>query len=188
MKKFIAVLLSLVILLSLAACGSPVSSDEDFKAWFNESLSPAYDSFIKTEGGQDAAYPNVSLMLASDVYINAVFDYIESGAQPSSGSVTQEGEAYIYENGFKQKVELNKDDCSIRVTMFNEYEDITETEFVAVFRQEKDEFYIQYHWTMFGELHEICFTAEGGRATVDSGAEELSYSIFDEDIPEDFAK
>ncbi len=190
-KKITALFLAAIMLLSLAACGGKysVSKITDFKDWFNLALVPDYNSFIKTEGAKNAEFGSISLMISSDTYINYIFDYIESGAQPEEGKVTEENGAYIYKtNEFKQRVEFDTKKSAIKVTSLAEFMGESKTQAIAVFMQEKNEYFIQYYWADFGELHEMRFTKDSGSSTVKTGCSELPYSIFASDIPADFAK
>lgn len=191
LKRFTAVLLSVIMLISLASCGGKYSVNKltDFKDWFNLALVPAYDSFVKTDGAKNAAFEDISLMLASDAYINHIFNYIEDGTQPKDGEVTEENGTYYYKfNDFKQRVEFDTKKNAIKVTMLTEFMGETKTQFIAVFMQQKNEYFIQYYWCDFGELHEMRFTETSGYSAIKTGCDKLPYSIFTSDIPSSFAK
>lgn len=191
MKKLVAIFLSIVMLLSLAACGDEfkVKKTEDFRDWFNLSLVPSYDGYLASPDGESAIYPSVSLMLASDSYINAVFDYICDGVFPENGDVTEENGVYTYSYGeFKQTFEFDADKCAVKVTMAMEMMGDSRTEFVAVFAEEKDEFFVQYLMPTFGEYYEMRFTAESGSTLTKTNCYEFPYDIFTDDIPKEFAK
>ena len=191
MKKLLSILLAAVMLLSFAACGEEfkLKEDADFKAWFNESLVPAYNGYIASETANGDAFPSVSLMLASDAYIGYIFDYICDGVYPEDGEITEENGVYSYAcNEFRQSVEFNADKRALRVTMYTEMMGESRTEFIAVFAEKKGEFYIQYLMPTFGEYTEMCFTAEGGSFSLDVGRNEMPFDIFTDDIPDNFAK
>lgn len=191
MKKFSALILAFIMLFSFAACGDEfkVKSNEDFRDWYKLLLVPAYDGYISSPDADADAYPSVSLMLASDAYINYIFDYICDGVYPENGEITEENGVYTYAySEFKQIFEFNTDKPAIKVTMLMEMMGESRTEFVAVLTQQKDEFLIQYITPTFGEYFEIRFTAETGSFVLETDCYELPYDIFNEDIPKDFAK
>ncbi len=191
MKKALSVILSLALLLSLSACsGSPkVRKDADFKEWFNSALSPAYEAFTAAQAGKQAPYPTITMMIASDTYINACFDYMETGKQPQDAEITEENGVYTYKSGnFKQRIEFNKKLSAIKLTMLHDFSGESRTQFSVVFREDGGEYFIQYFWTEFNELHEIRFNKKGGSVLVKTDCTKLDYSIFTNDIPKSFAK
>lgn len=188
MKKFICVALSAVLLVVLASCSGGKTEVEDFSVWFDRELVPTYDSYVEAGEGQ-ATFISIQSMLTSDKCIKACFAYMADGTMPENAQISEENGVYIYREGdYYQTFEFNKETAAIQVKMVNEFMGESQTEFEAVFRQSGDEFYIQYLMPIFGEYHELCFTADGGREAYELEKYELEYSILTEDIPEDFAK
>ncbi len=186
-KKSVALILAVATILCLAACSG--TKKQEFGAWYNNELSPAYDAFVQTEyGKKNAPSPNLSLMVVTDKYLNCIFAYINEGKQPEKGEITEEDGAYIYTlQTFKQKVEFDERTTSIRITnsiiMFGS-ESISS---VITFTERSDKYYIQYFQPDFSQYYEVSFTAESGEIKNESKSE-IPYSIFGEKIPDTFAK
>ena len=186
-KRAVCALTALALVLALPACGK--TKLKKFDDWFNNSLTPAYASFVQTEDGAAAPSPTISLLLASDKYVNCVFDYIENKTQPENGKITEENGVYTYAYGtFSQVFEFDPSTTSIKITMLQSDAGESRTEFVIVLTERSSRFYIQYLTPDFEEYYELSFTAKGGSVRFVSPCSELPYSIFAQDIPSDFAK
>lgn len=189
--KAISIILVCVFLFSLAACTKSykVRRNRDFADWFNLAFTPTYDSFVKTDDAKDAPAPNATLLLASDKYINCVFDYMKDKKQPENGEVTEADGVYTYSYGaFKQTFEFDAKTSSIRVKMIQIMGEEDWTEFEATITQRGNKFYVQYIQPDFNDYTEIEFTSDGGSVLREYSSEKAGNSIFAQDIPENFAK
>lgn len=184
-KRITALLLALIMAVSFTACSK---KGEKMNEWL-DTFSAAYDGYVASADGENAVYPNVSLLVSSSAYLKAVFDYIDSGKMPESAEITEENGVYTYKSGyFKQIIEIDTKTPAIRVEMIQDFMGEGTTEYITVFTEKSGEYFIQQHLVEFGEYYEIRFTAEGGSTTIQTDCYELPYSIFEGEIPESFAK
>lgn len=188
MKKTVVALLLVFVTVVLCSCGSHKLEKADFAQWYNQQLSPAYDSYVKAVQGE-ASFPSLSVMLTNSRGIEACFAYIADGTVPEKGTLTEENGIYTYrEDTYYQTFEFNGENTALKVTMVSEFMGETETDFIAVIRQKGDYFYIQYLMPVFGEYIEVKFNEEGGEEYAQGGCYELPYDISAQDIPNIFAK
>lgn len=186
-KRAVSIILIAALTLSLTACSG--LSKEKFGSWFNDELSPAYNAFVQTEYGKaNAPSPDLSLMIASSVYLNYIFDYVSKGTQPEKGEIKEEDGVYSYvTDTFIQRVEFDTKKASIRITNILSLFGESATQSITTFTERSGKYYIQYYMPDFKEYYEVCFTAESGEIKHES-IDEIPYSIFGEDIPDTFAK
>lgn len=185
LKRLTALLLALIMSVSFTACSK---KGEKMNEWFNE-LSTAYDSYVASADGENTVSPSISLLVASSDYIKAVFDYIDSEKAPEGAEITEDSGIYTYKSGyFKQIIEIDPKNPAIKVEMIQEFMGEGTTEFITIITEKGGEYFIQQHLVEFGEYYEIRFTADGGSATTATGCYEMPYSIFEGEIPENFAK
>ena len=186
LKRITALLLVLVLAASCTGCSK---SGEKMKEWFNGELTEAYDGYIASPDAETAVSPSISLLVASSAYINAVFDYMQDGTQPEEAEITYENGVYTYKaTYFKQVIEIDTKTPCVRVEMLQEYMGESRTDFITVITENGGEYFVQQLLPEFGEYYEIRFTAEGGSTAVKTDCYEMPYSIFEGDIPENFAK
>lgn len=185
--KLTALIIVLALVAGLAACSG--TSKKEFKTWFNDELTAAYDAFVATEYGKaNAPSPDISLMIVSSTYINSVFDYIADGTQPENAEITEENGMYFYKTDtFTQKVELDTKTTSVRVTSFINLLGETMVNSVVTFTERGGEYYIQYLLPEFSNYYEAKFTENNGSVKFENIAQP-AYSIFGQDIPAEFAK
>lgn len=186
-KKAIALILAAATILCFTACSG--TKKNEFKTWFHDEVSPAYDAFVKTEYGKaNAPAYNLSSIVVSSAYIDYVFDFIANGTKPEKGEITEAEGVYTYkEDTFEQTIEFDEKTTSIRVTHSLVVNGEKSTHLVTTITERSDVYYIQYFWPDFSEYYEISFTAENGEIKHER-TNEQPYSIFGEDIPEAFAK
>ena len=186
LKKTTALILMLVLAVSLCSCSK---SGEKMTGWFDE-VSTAYDGYLASADGESAISPSVSLLVASDIYLKSVLEFMDGKTDFGEDvEITEEDGIYTYKSGyFKQKIEIDKKTPAIKVEMIQEFLGSGTTEFITVITEKGGEYFIQQHLVEFGEYYEIRFTKDGGSTTTKTGCYEMPYSIFNGEIPENFAK
>lgn len=185
-KRITALIMALVLAVSLCSCSK---SGEKMTEWFNE-VSTAYDGYLASEDSATAVSPSVSLLVASDLYLKSVLEFIDGKTDFGDDvEITEEDGVYTYKSGyFRQKIEIDKKIPAVKVEMIQEFLGDGTTEFITVITEKDGEYFIQQHLVEFGEYYEIRFTKDGGNTTTKTNCYEMPYSIFEGEIPESFAK
>ncbi len=186
-KRFAALVLALILAVACCACSK---KGESLKKWLNDEVSVAYDDgYMTSENNADAIAPSFSILIGASTYLNEIFDYIDNGTQPDNAEITEENGKYIYNSNFyKVTVEIDSKLPSVRIEMAEEYFGESKTEHITVITEKGGEYFVQQLLPDFGEYYEICFNSKGGSTVTIPDCYEMPYSIFEGDIPENFAK
>ncbi|HBL40515.1 MAG TPA: hypothetical protein DDY98_02670 [Ruminococcaceae bacterium] len=188
-QKICAIALLSVLMLTLFGCGEKKTAKSDYENWFVNGFEPAYASYIASGKAENAPSTDLSLLIASDDYVKEIFRFIKDGTKPIAATITEKDGVYTYAYGtFWQVVEFSAEKTAMKITMHQS--DISEDriEFIAIFAQKGNNYYLQYLAPDFNDYAEVKFNEKGGKALRRGDLSALPYDIFSEDIPSGFAK
>ena len=189
LKKLLAVLLVFLFVFALFGCAGKGKKAAAYEDWFVNKYEPAYEAFINSGKAENVPSSDLSLLIASDDYVKAVFAFMKDGSVPPGAEITEKDGVYTYSYGlFDQVIEFSKEKTAMKITM-HQYDDTDgRVEFIATFAQQGGHYYLQFLAPLFRDYAEVRFTEKNGRSMRSGEYAELPYDIFSADIPSDFAK
>ncbi len=188
-QKISAFLLIAAILFCLSGCSEKKIGQNDYEEWFVNGVEPAYAGYIASGKAENAPSSSLSLLIASDDYVKEIFRFMKDGTKPVAAEITEENGVYTYAFGtFRQVVEFSKEKPAMKITMHQSDVSEDRIEFIAIFTQKGNRYYLQFLSPDYLDYAEVKFNEKGGSALRRGDLSELPYDIFSQDIPSGFAK
>lgn len=198
MKKLFAIIAVLTAsCIMFCACGNSQSPKSEAKVttqteqqllnmgdWFADSFCPAFTSYIEKTNSEVVPAFSIDTLVISPDYLTYCTSYIDHGIQPPEGEITESNGVYAYtKEGFTQKYEFDEASCSLKITTERNGTQISQ----LIITERDGKFYMQFVENDFGNYSETVFDSEDGVCAVKDFSGELPYTIFGNEIPENFA-